>query len=108
MSAELPGDWSASWSAPAGTLAIDMSAMPASRSFVAERLRVGPVLFDVEVRRRHATLLIRLLHRQGPVATLSLRLPSPGPGLVEVDGVALGGGEVRFPFSARHEVVAYY
>lgn len=89
-------------------LTIDMTDVPATGSFAAARVRVGPVLFDLEVRRRHATLLVRLLHRQGPASTLCLRLPAPGPGLVEVDGVTLQGGEVRFPFSAQHEVVAYY
>ena len=52
--------------------------------------------------------IVRLVHRQGPVATLCLRFPAPGPGLVEVDGVTLTGNEVRFPFSGQHEVVAYY
>lgn len=76
--------------------------------FVVERMRIGPVLLDLELRRRHSTLLIRLLHRQGPLPTMCLRLPLPAPGLVEVDGVNLRGTEVRFPFTGQHEVVAYY
>ena len=108
MSAALPGGWRGTWSVDAETLTIDVTDVPATGGFAAERVRVGPVLFDVEVRRRQATLRVRLVHRQGPSATLCLRLPPPGPGLVEVDGVTLQGAELRFPFSGRHEVVAYY
>ena len=108
MNAALPAGWTSSWLADSGTLTIDMTGVPGTGSFATERVRVGPVLFDIEVRWRHGTLLVRLVHRQGPVATVCLRLPPPDPGLVEVDGVGLRGGEVRFPFSARHEVVAYY
>ena len=104
----MPGGWSSTWSAAGGMLTIDMTDVPASGHLAAERVRVGPVLFDLELRRHHATLRVRLVHRQGPVSTLCLRLPPPGPGLVEVDGVTLQGGEVRFPFSGQHEVVAYY
>lgn len=89
-------------------LTIDMATVPATGRFAARQVRVGPVLFDLELRRRHATLQLRLRHRQGPAATLCLRLPPPGPGLVEVDGVTLHGGDVRFPFTGEHEVVGYY
>lgn len=106
--AELPGSWSSTWSAGGDTLTIDMSEDAATSGFSGERVRVGPVLFDIELRRRRSTVVIRLVHRQGPVITLCLRLPAPGPGLVEVDGVGLRGREVRFPFSGQHEVVAYY
>ena len=108
MNAALPEGWSSSWSAASDTITIDMPVMPATGGFAVERIRVGPVLLDLELRRRHSTLLIRLLHRQGPSTTLCLRLPLPASGLVEVDGVALRGTEVRFPFSGQHEVVAYY
>ena len=109
MSAELPGSWSTTWSAASETLAIDMdAAAPAPADFVSNGVRVGPVLFDLEFRRKRSTCLVRLTHRQGPPVTLRLRLPAPGPGLVEVDGVALRGGEVSFAFAGQHEVVAYY
>ncbi len=108
MSAAFPDGWSRTWSAASATITIDMAAVPATGGFTAERVRVGPVLLDLELRRRHSTLLVRLRHRQGPAATLCLRLPLPGPGLVEVDGVTLQGSEVRFTLSGEHEVVGYY
>lgn len=108
MSATFPGGWITSWSAAGEMLTIDMTEAATTGSFLAERVRVGPVLFDLELRWRRSTLVVRLVHRQGPAPTLSLRLPQPGPGLVEVDGVTLRGSEVRFPFSGQHEVVAYY
>ena len=108
MSGALPGGWSSSWSAEGELLTIDVRETSGTAALVAERVRVGPVLFDLELRRRHSTLVLRLMHRQGPAPTLCLRLPSPGPGLVEVDGVTLKGSEVRFSFAGRHEVVAYY
>ena len=108
MSVALPEGWSGTWSAAGSALTIDIAAAPAAGGFAAERIRVGPVLLDVEFRRRRATLVIRLVHRQGPPATLCLRLPPPEPGVVEVDGVGLAGSQVRFAFSGRHEVVAYY
>jgi hypothetical protein len=107
VSSALPHGWSGTWSSAGDTLTLDIEAA-APADFVAEKVRIGPVLLDVGLRRRHSTLVVRLVHRQGPVVTLCLRLPSPGPGLVEVDGVSLRGGEVRFHFSGRHEVVAYY
>lgn len=107
MSSALPGGWSSTWSSASDTLTIDIEAVPPA-GLVADRVRVGPVLLDVGVRRRRSTLVVRVVHRQGPVVTLCLRLPSPGPGLVEVDGVTVQGGEVRFPLAGRHEVVAYY
>jgi len=106
--AAFPGGWIANWSAAGETLTIDMTEAATAGTFPAQRARVGPVLFDLELRWRRSTLVVRLVHRQGPVPTLSLRLPQPGPGLVEVDGVTLRGSEVRFPFSGQHEVVAYY
>jgi len=104
----MPIGWSGTWSAADETLTIDMTGVRSTGNFAAERVRVGPVLLDLEVRRRQATLRVLLVHRQGPAATLCLRLPPPGPRLVEVDGVTLRGGDLRFPFSAQHEVVAYY
>ena len=102
---DLPEGWTSSWSAADGVLAIDM---PADANLSVERLRIGPVLFDLRCRRHRASLLIRLVHRQGPTVILALRLPPPDPAAVEVDGIALEGPQVRFPFSGRHEVVAYY
>lgn len=104
---ELPEGWSSSWSAGDGVLAIDMTVAPVA-NFSLERLRIGPVLLDLTVRRHRASLLVRLVHRQGPAVILALRLPAPDPGVVEVDGTALEGRQVRFSFSGRHEVVAYY
>jgi hypothetical protein len=103
----LPGGWMSTWSAAGETLTIDMREAATTGSFLAERVRTGPILFDLELRWRRSTLVIRLVHRQGPVSSLRLRLPST-PGLVEVDGVSLRGSDVRFPLSGQHEVVAYY
>jgi len=108
VSIALPGGWLPSWSAASETLTIDLREAATTGTFLTERVRAGPVLFDLELRWRRTTLVVRLVHRQGPIPTLCLRLPSPGPGLVEVDGVSLRGSEVRFPFSGQHEVVAYY
>lgn len=108
MSTARPGGWVTSWSAGSETLTIDLKATATTGTILTERVRAGPVLFDLELRWRRTTLVVRLMHRQGPVSTLCLRLPPPGPGLVEVDGVSLRGSEVRFPFSGQHEVVAYY
>jgi len=108
VSAALPGGWRSTWSAAGELLTIDMRDLPGTGVVVAERVRVGPVLFDLGARKRRLTVVVRLAHRQVPTPTLSLRLPSPGPGLVEVDGVTLQGSEVRFSFSGQHEVVAYY
>lgn len=108
MSTALPEGWSITWSDADATLTIAMARMPLTGGFAVERVRVGPLLLDLSLRRRHATLQVRIRHRQGPPATLCLVLPPPGPGLVEVDGVQLRGIEVRFPFSGEHEVVGYY
>ena len=108
MSTALPRGWGGTWSTGSNTLTIDVAAVPAASQLEAVGVRVGPILLDLEFRRLRSTVRIRLLHRQGPTATLCLRLPPPGPGQVEVDGVTLRGGEVRFTFSGEHEVVAYY
>jgi hypothetical protein len=108
VSPALPVGWSSSWTAGDGILTIEIAAIPAAGGLTVDRVRVGPVLLDLELRRLRSTLRIRLRHRQGPAATLCLRLPVPGPGLVEVDGVTLQGNPVRFMFSGEHEVVAYY
>ena len=108
MSAALPEGWSSTWSAGSNTLTIDVAAPPAAGGVAALGVRVGPILLDLELRRLRSTVRIRLLHRQGPTATLCVRLPPPGPGLVEVDGVTLHGSQVCFTFAGEHEVVAYY
>ena len=108
MSTTLPEGWSSTWSDADATLTIVMPPMPLTGGFEVERVRVGPLLLDLSLRRRHATLQVRIRHRQGRTGTLCLVLPPPGPGLVEVDGVQLRGSEVRFPFSGDHEVVGYY
>lgn len=103
----LPEGWSSTWSAGSDTLTIEVAAPTVDR-LVADRVRVGPVLLDIEMRRHRSTLRLRLRHRQGPPVTLSLGLPLPRPGLVEVDGVSLQGSQVHFTFSGEHEVIAYY
>ena len=99
------GLWGVDPDAPAGAVTI-RPALPAGWSSMAlKRLRVGPCVLDVELRRRHGDLAGMVRRVAGPAIVLTLE-PRPGlPGPTLVDDIELHGGRVRFEVTDAHAIV---
>jgi len=101
----LRGLWALEPDAPAGSLAL-RPRMPARWSIMAlDRLRVGPAVLDLELRRRRGDLVARVRRLGGPPLVLTVAPDPPPAGPTAVDDVELAGGRARFQVVDRHEIV---